>query len=378
MTEKPQKKSFRGKPSAGKSSGLKFKRSAAPKKDNGSKPDKSFSKDGPRKVDRERTFSQDRPPQRERTFSQDRPPQRERTFSQDRPPQRERTFSQDRPPQREKTFSPKYSTRPEAEVNPSDEETDLIYGRHSVQAALNSNRDLHRIWITSQLRHDPRFYTAIVEAKQNGTVVDEVDFRRLDQITGRANHQGVAAQTAPYKYCELSEMLEVAKAAGDQAVIIVADSITDPHNLGAIIRTAEAMGVQGLVIPQRRAVGITSTVMKVAAGALEKFPVARVVNLARALEELKAAGFWVYGTASNASQPLHTLKVHNPTALVVGSEGEGLSLLIQRLCDELVSIPLQGDTPSLNVSVATGMALYEIYRHRWVNTRYVDVKQSNN
>ncbi|HEY9810355.1 MAG TPA: 23S rRNA (guanosine(2251)-2'-O)-methyltransferase RlmB [Halomicronema sp.] len=342
MTEKPQKKSFRGKPSAGKSSGLKFKRSAAPKKDNGSKPDKSFSKDGPRKVDRERTFSQDRPPQRE------------------------------------KTFSPKYSTRPEAEVNPSDEETDLIYGRHSVQAALNSNRDLHRIWITSQLRHDPRFYTAIVEAKQNGTVVDEVDFRRLDQITGRANHQGVAAQTAPYKYCELSEMLEVAKAAGDQAVIIVADSITDPHNLGAIIRTAEAMGVQGLVIPQRRAVGITSTVMKVAAGALEKFPVARVVNLARALEELKAAGFWVYGTASNASQPLHTLKVHNPTALVVGSEGEGLSLLIQRLCDELVSIPLQGDTPSLNVSVATGMALYEIYRHRWVNTRYVDVKQSNN
>ena len=354
MSEKPQKKSFRAKPSVGKPSGLKFKRTSAPKKDSPAAPERSFSKEGPRKVEREKTFSKDRTPQREKTFSKD------------------------RPPHREKTFSPRYSAPDTSQINPSDEDTDLIYGRHSVQAALNSNRDLHRIWITSQLRHDPRFYTAIVEAKQNGTVIDEVDFRRLDQITGGGNHQGVAAQTAPYKYSELSELLDVAASAGDQAVIIVADSITDPHNLGAIIRTAEAMGVQGLVIPQRRAVGITSTVMKVAAGALEKFPVARVVNLARALEELKAAGFWVYGTSSNASQPLHTLKVHNPTVLVVGSEGEGLSLLIQRLCDELVSIPLQGNTPSLNVSVATGMALYEIYRHRWANTRYVDVKQSNN
>ncbi len=171
-------------------------------------------------------------------------------------------------------------------------------------------------------------------------------------------------------------MIEQAKAVSDQPVIVVADGITDPHNLGAIIRTAEALGVQGLVIPQRRAVGVTSTVIKVAAGALENFPVARVINLSRALEELKGAGFWIYGTASKASQPLHTVQFFGPIVLVVGSEGEGLSLLIQRTCDHLVSIPLHGHTPSLNASVAAGMALYEIYRQRWSNTLHFDTLEN--
>ena len=155
-------------------------------------------------------------------------------------------------------------------------------------------------------------------------------------------------------------------------MIVVADGITDPHNLGAIIRTSEAIGAQGLVIPQRRASGITSTVMKVAAGALENFPVARVVNLQRALEELKATGFWIYGTGATASVPVHTVNFTGPIVLVVGSEGEGLSMLTQRSCDVLVSIPLQGSIPSLNASVATGMALYEIYRQRWLNTLHLD------
>ncbi|MBW4695703.1 MAG: 23S rRNA (guanosine(2251)-2'-O)-methyltransferase RlmB [Lyngbya sp. HA4199-MV5] len=252
------------------------------------------------------------------------------------------------------------------------EEADLIYGRHPVLAALEGQRSLNRIWITAKLRYDHRFHELLGQAKANGTVIDEVEPQRLDQLTFRANHQGVVAQVAPHAYMELADLIEQAKAASDQPVLIVADSITDPHNLGAIIRTAEALGAQGLVIPQRRAVGVTSTVVKVAAGALESFSVARVVNLGRALEELKSAGFWIYGTASNGSQALHTVQFSGPVVLVVGAEGDGLSMLTQRACDSLVSIPLSGNTPSLNASVATGMALYEIFRQRWSNTLHLD------
>lgn len=251
------------------------------------------------------------------------------------------------------------------------EDSDLIYGRHPVLSALEGERGLNRIWITTRLRYDHRFHHLLLQAKENGTVIDEVEPRRLDQITDRANHQGIAAQVAPHDYMELSDLIAQAKSVTDP-VIVVAEGITDPHNLGAIIRTAEAIGAQGLVIPQRRASGITSTVMKVAAGALENFSVARVVNLSRALEELKEAGFWIYGTATTGSEPLHTVKFSGPIVLVIGSEGEGLSMLTQRSCDVLVSIPLLGKTPSLNASVAAGMALYEIYRQRSLNTLYLD------
>jgi 23S rRNA (guanosine2251-2'-O)-methyltransferase len=257
----------------------------------------------------------------------------------------------------------------EAQVN-SDTETgaDLIYGRHSVLAALEGQRYLNRIWIMPRLRYDPRFHSLLLQAKASGAVIDEADQRRLDQITQGANHQGIAAQVAPYEYLDLADLIGRAKATTDQPVLIVADGITDPHNLGAIIRTAEAIGAQGLVIPQRRAVGVTSTVVKVAAGALETFPVARVVNLGRALEELKEAGFWIYGTAATASQPADTVQFSGPTVLVIGSEGEGLNLLTQRCCDVLISIPLQGNTPSLNASVAAGMVLYEVFRQRRSHT----------
>ncbi len=256
--------------------------------------------------------------------------------------------------------------------HPETEDSDLIYGRYPVLAALENQQQLNRIWITSRLRYDPRFHSLIQQAKENGSVIDEVEPKRLDQITQQANHQGIAAQVAPYAYKDLGELIVEAKSVSEAPVIVVADSITDPHNLGAIIRTAEAIGAQGLVIPQRRAVGITSSVMKVAAGALETFSVARVVNLSRALEELKDTGFWIYGTASTGSQPLHTVQFTGPIVLVVGAEGEGLSLLTQRCCDVLVSIPLVGNTPSLNASVAAGMALYEIYRQRRVNTLHLD------
>lgn len=281
----------------------------------------------------------------------------------DRP--REERYKSDRPKEDRYHSEDRYKSSPPIASESSEGDSDLLYGRHTVLTALENERSLHRLWITSRLRYDPRFLSLIAQAKENGTVVDEVEPKRLDQITNRANHQGIAAQIAPYSYSELGELIEKAKSSSEQPVIIVADSINDPHNLGAIIRTAEAIGAQGLVIPQRRAVGITSTVMKVAAGALESFAVARVVNLSRAMEELKAAGFWIYGTAATGSQPLHTVQFSGAIALVVGSEGEGLSLLTQRCCDVLVSIPLVGNTPSLNASVATGMALYEIYRQRW-------------
>ena len=245
-----------------------------------------------------------------------------------------------------------------------DTDTDMIYGRHAVQAALETNQVLNRIWVVPHLRYDPRFHSLLTEAKANGSIIDEVDDLRLDYITRKANHQGVAAQVSAYEYLDLSELIAKAKSACEDPVIVVAEGLNDPHNLGAIVRTAEALGSQGMVIPQRRAVGITSAVRKVAAGALESLPVARVVNLNRALEELKEAGFWIYGTAAGVGQSVETIKFSGPTVLVVGGEADGLSLLIQRGCDGLVSIPLRGKTPSLNVSVATGMALYEIYRQR--------------
>ena len=254
--------------------------------------------------------------------------------------------------------------------NVSDEtKSDLIYGRHSVESALDSKRTLNRIWVNAKLRYDSRFRPLILEAKANGSVIDEVDNLRLSQMTQGANHQGIVAQVSAYEYVELENLVEQAKAAVRRPVIIAADGITDPHNLGAIIRSAEAIGAQGIAIPQRRAVGITSTVSKVAAGALENIPIARVVNLGRALEYLKESGFWIYGLAAEAAKPIHTADFSAPVVLVVGAEGSGLSLSVQNLCDVLVAIELKGKTPSLNASVATGMALYEIYRQTWVDKR---------
>ena len=313
-------------------------------------------------------------------------PYEARTRDKDRDRDRDQDRRGNTRPTEAKRHIPSRAVHKERQVSPSfepthtdvtsatdtSEETDLIYGRHPVIAALENQRQLNRVWILPQLRYDPRFHSLLLQAKANGTIIDEVEPRRLSQITEGANHQGVAAQVAPYPYQDLGDLITKAKLSAEQPVLIVCDGINDPHNLGAIIRTAEALGAQGLIIPQRRAVGVTSTVVKVAAGALETFPIARVVNLSRALEELKAAGFWIYGMAAGNGKLLHTVKFTGPIVLVVGSEGSGLSLLTQRCCDVLVSIPLQGKTPSLNASVATAMTLYETYRQRWSNILYLD------
>ena len=247
----------------------------------------------------------------------------------------------------------------ETEKNP-----DLIYGCHPVLTSLKSDRQLNRVYITARLSHDKRFESLLTSAKANGTVIDIVDVNRLNQITNFANHQGVAATTAPYHYLELDDLIAQAQAKTDEPVILIADGINDPRNLGAMIRTAEALGMQGLVIPQRRAVGITSTVMKVAAGALEYFPVARVVNLHQAITQLQEQGFWIYGTTAQSENQLAQTKLQGAIGLVIGSEEKGLSQSTEKACDFLVSIPMNGHTPSLNASVATAICLYEICRQR--------------
>lgn len=241
---------------------------------------------------------------------------------------------------------------------------DLIYGCHPVLAALENNHQLNRLYIIGKLLYDPRFEPFLPQVKANGTVIDVVDSTRLNQITHSANHQGVAATVAPYEYLELPELITQAKANSENPVIIIADGINDPHNLGAIIRTAEALGMQGLIIPQRRSVGVTSTVKKVAAGALEYFSVGRVVNLQNAIAELKEAGFWIYGTVADSGNVLHKTKLEGAIGLVVGSEEKGISQSTVKSCDFLVSIPMAGKTPSLNASVATAICLYEVHRQQ--------------
>ncbi len=289
--------------------------------------------------------------------------QRERPKRVIRPqPARERRRDPIPPPREVLTEIPS-SSDPQAAADPEPDQ-EIIYGRQALLAALRAQSTLNRVWILSRLRYSPQFLPLLEEAKARGTVIDEVSPQRLNSLTDGANHQGIAAQATPYQYMDLESLVEQSQQAGPNPVLVVLDGIQDPHNLGAIARSVEAFGMQGMVIPQRRAVGVTSTVLKVAAGALSTLPVARVVNLNRALEYLKEHGFWVYGTASQGSAPVYSADFQRPIALVVGSEGEGISLLTQRHCDQLLSVPLAGRTESLNASVAAGIALYEIHRQR--------------
>lgn len=284
-------------------------------------------------------------------------------------PMKSKTFSK---PFKKKESNPHPQSIPEKiefippETDIENDAPDLIYGCYPVLAALENNHQLNRLYIISKLLYDPRFEKFLAGVKANGTVIDVVDSNRLNQITHSANHQGVAATVAPYEYLDLTDLITQAKASSDNPVIIIADGINDPHNLGAIIRTAEALGMQGLVIPQRRAVGITSTVKKVAAGALEYFAVARVVNLQNAITQLKEAGFWIYGTVADSGNVLHKTKLEGAIALVIGSEEKGISQSTAKSCDFLMSIPMKGKTPSLNASVATAICLYEVYRQQLI------------
>ena len=254
----------------------------------------------------------------------------------------------------------------DAERHSVDPSTDLIWGRHPAQAALESGRPIHRVWCTPEMRFSPKFLQLLREAKSSGVLVEEVTWARLGQITGGAVHQGIALQTAAAETLDLPTLLEGCAAIGEPALLMAVDGLTDPQNLGAIVRSAEALGAHGLVLPQRRSAGLTGSVAKVAAGALEHLPVARVVNLNRALDTLKQEGYRVVGLAAEGTVSLEEADLEGPLVIVTGSEGDGLSMLTRRNCDQLVRIPLRGATPSLNASVATALLLYEVARRGWM------------
>ena len=245
---------------------------------------------------------------------------------------------------------------------------DLIWGRHSTEAALSGERAIHRIWCTSELRSSPKFFQLLKDSKASGVLVEEVSWSRLGQITNGAVHQGIVLQIAASKTLDLKNLIDACKPFGDSSLLLALDGLTDPQNLGAIIRSAEALGAQGLILPQRRSAGLTGSVAKVAAGALEHLPVARVVNLNRSLEKLKGEGYTIVGLAEEGSSTLSEMKVQGPLVVVVGSEDKGISLITRRLCDQLVRIPLKGVTTSLNASVATSIFLYEVARCRWMRS----------
>lgn len=243
---------------------------------------------------------------------------------------------------------------------------DLLWGRHATQAALEAGRPIHRIWCTSEMRSAPKFMQLLRDAKASGVLVEEVTWARLAQMTGGAVHQGIALQTAAADTLDLADLVEGCAALQEPPLLLALDGLTDPHNLGAIVRSAEALGAHGVVLPQRRSAGLTGSVAKVAAGALEHLPVARVVNLNRSLETLKDAGYRVVGLAEEGDQTLEEVDLEGPLVVVTGSEGQGLSMLTRRHCDQLIRIPLRGVTPSLNASVATALCLYEVARRGWM------------
>ena len=237
---------------------------------------------------------------------------------------------------------------------------DWIWGKHSVFEALISERAINRIWCTSEIFSSEKFYILLKDLKSKGVLIEEVSWNRLSQLTFGASHQGVALQLACSKTISLQELIDFSNKNSANPIILALDGITDPHNVGAIIRSAEAFNCKGIIIPQRRSAGLTGTVAKVAAGALEHLPVSRVVNLNRALEELKKNGFLVIGLSGDGQISISNFNEKTPLVVIVGAEDKGISLLTQKKCDYLLRIPLKGKTSSLNASVAAAISLFHL------------------
>ncbi|RUT27838.1 23S rRNA (guanosine(2251)-2'-O)-methyltransferase RlmB [Paenibacillus zeisoli] len=241
---------------------------------------------------------------------------------------------------------------------------DWIGGKHSLLEALRAGRTINKILIAEGAQKHLT-QPIIAEAKKNGIVVQHVDKRKLDQMVPDLQHQGVAAQVAPYAYVEVEDLLAKAAEKEEAPFLLLLDEIEDPHNLGSILRTAECTGVHGVIIPKRRSASITSTVSKTSAGAVEYVPVARVTNLAHTIEQLKEAGVWVVGTDVTAKEEIYNNGVFTgPVAIVIGNESKGMGRLIREKCDVLLKLPMVGRLNSLNASVAAGVIMYETLRRR--------------
>ena len=237
---------------------------------------------------------------------------------------------------------------------------DWIWGKHSVYESLISEKAINRIWCTSEIFSSEKFYILLKNLKSKGVLIEEVSWNRLSQLTFGASHQGIALQLACSKTISLEKLIELSKDKTANPIILALDGITDPHNIGAIIRSAEAFDCKGIIIPQRRSAGLTGTVAKVAAGALEHLPVSRVVNLNRALEELKKEGFIIIGLSGDCQLSISKFYEKTPLVVIVGAEDKGISLLTQKKCDFLLKIPLKGKTSSLNASVAAAISLFHL------------------
>ncbi len=252
---------------------------------------------------------------------------------------------------------------PRGERRERETDENLLEGRNAVTEALRAGRTIDKLYIASG-ETDKALARLAAMARQAGAAVVECDRRKLDQMSQTGAHQGVIAQAAVHDYCTVDEMLALAKERGEAPLLVLCDELTDPHNLGAILRTAECAGAHGVIIPKRRSVGLTAVVGKASAGAVEYMPVARVANLTQTIEALKKQGVWVFGTAADADTAFYSADLKGPAAIVIGSEGEGMSRLVAESCDFKVSIPMKGRISSLNASAAAAILLYEAVRQR--------------
>lgn len=241
-------------------------------------------------------------------------------------------------------------------------EESKIEGRNAVLEAFRAGKTIDKVYILDGCQDGP-VRTIVREAKKHDTILNFVSKERLDQLSETGKHQGVIAVAAAYHYAEVEDLLERAAQKGEPPFLILLDNIEDPHNLGAIIRTANLVGAHGVIIPKRRAAGLTPTVAKASAGAINYTPVAKVTNLSNTIKELKEAGMW-FVCADMGGTDMYDLNLTGPIGLVIGNEGDGVSKLVKEQCDMIASIPMKGDIDSLNASVATGVLAYEIVRQR--------------
>ncbi|PFK44116.1 23S rRNA (guanosine(2251)-2'-O)-methyltransferase RlmB [Bacillus cereus] len=240
--------------------------------------------------------------------------------------------------------------------------SEYIIGRNPVIEALRSGRDINKIWIAEGAAKG-QVQIVLALAKENKIILQHAPKKKLDQLV-EGNHQGVIAQVAAYQYAELEDLFEVAAKRNEDPFFLILDEIEDPHNLGSIMRTADATGAHGIIIPKRRAVGLTAAVAKASTGAIEYIPVARVTNLSRTIDDLKERGLWIAGTDARGKTDYRNLDGNMPIGLVIGSEGKGMSRIIGEKCDFLINLPMVGKVTSLNASVAASLLMYEVYRKR--------------
>ncbi|MBQ3149913.1 MAG: 23S rRNA (guanosine(2251)-2'-O)-methyltransferase RlmB [Clostridia bacterium] len=245
------------------------------------------------------------------------------------------------------------------------EKNDLIIGRNSVLEAIQSGREIDSVMIARGERSGS-IGKIVSLCKQNNIVIKDVDSKKLDFLCSHSNHQGVVATAAAHAYAELDDIFESAEKKGEAPFIIVCDEVEDPHNLGAIIRSAEAAGAHGIIVPKRRSASLTYAVSKTSAGALEYMPVVRVANIASTLDDLKKRGIWVYAADMDGELWCDT-DMGGAVALVIGSEGKGVGRLVREKCDFIVSLPMKGKINSLNASVAAGILMFEVSRQRLKN-----------